>query len=173
MENQLTERLKADMSSGQLAVQKRAASRPNLSAGAWTISLQVLVYQHDVSPPTWTCSSKLLMAAFGFYFVSRWSRKDHGHSQGRRGQEMTRETIAVRGRTYGSLERLSRGILRRSSPRWCAGHGEAPGRTGEGAGTDQTRAAVFPIRAGINFQRREDSSANTRPERETRPGSMS
>ncbi len=75
MEDQLTQRLKADMESDSwLSKNIRPLVLLYLLA-AWTIFAGFSLYQHDVSPEYVEMLKQMLMAAFGFYFVSRGAEK--------------------------------------------------------------------------------------------------
>jgi hypothetical protein len=75
MENQLTERLKADMSSDSWLSKNVRPLVLIYLLGAWTVFAGFSLYQHDVSPAYVDMLKQMLMAAFGFYFVSRGAEK--------------------------------------------------------------------------------------------------
>jgi len=75
MEGQLTERLKTDMASDSwLSKNIRPLVLVYLMA-AWTIFAGFSMYEQQVDPAYVQMLKQMLMAAFGFYFVSRGAEK--------------------------------------------------------------------------------------------------
>lgn len=75
MENQLTERLRTDMASDSwLSKNIRPLVLVYLMA-AWTIFAGFSMYEQEVDPAYVEMLKQMLMAAFGFYFVSRGAEK--------------------------------------------------------------------------------------------------
>lgn len=75
MEDQLTERLKTDMASDSwLSKNIRPLVLVYLMA-AWTIFAGFSMYEQEVDPAYVEMLKQMLMAAFGFYFVSRGAEK--------------------------------------------------------------------------------------------------
>ena len=75
MEDQLTERLKTDMASDSwLSKNIRPLVLVYLMA-AWTIFAGFSMYEQQVDPAYVEMLKQMLMAAFGFYFVSRGAEK--------------------------------------------------------------------------------------------------
>lgn len=75
MEGELTERLKTDMASDSwLSKNIRPLVLVYLMA-AWTIFAGFSMYEQEVDPAYVEMLKQMLMAAFGFYFVSRGAEK--------------------------------------------------------------------------------------------------
>jgi len=75
MEGELTERLKTDMASDSwLSKNIRPLVLVYLMA-AWTIFAGFSMYEQEVDPVYVEMLKQMLMAAFGFYFVSRGAEK--------------------------------------------------------------------------------------------------
>lgn len=75
MERELTERLKADMQSDSWLSKNVRPLVLIYLMGAWTLFAGFSLYNHQVNPEYVEMLKQMLMAAFGFYFVSRGVEK--------------------------------------------------------------------------------------------------
>jgi len=75
MEAQLTERLKTDMASNSWLAQNIRPLVLVYLMGAWTLFAGFSLYEQQVDAAYVEMLKQMLMAAFGFYFVSRGAEK--------------------------------------------------------------------------------------------------